>query len=75
MAYHGMKKEDIEDTSTHKQYPPARPAPSWNPFGKLPAPQRGGGGEEDSCKVQTIKIQFLLNMSDKHKKIQRYGRV
>ncbi len=49
MAYCGMKKEDIEDTSMERHWQPARPAPAWNPFGQLPAPQRGGGGEEESC--------------------------
>ncbi len=48
-----MKKEDIEDTSMERHWQPARPAPAWNPFGQLPAPQRGGGGseagEEESC--------------------------
>jgi hypothetical protein len=43
MAYHGMKKEDIEDTSMERLWPSARPAKAWNPFGQLPPPQRGGG--------------------------------
>ena len=47
MAYCGHKKEDIEDTSMNSYWKPARPAPSWNPWGQLPPPQRGGGGEED----------------------------
>ena len=49
MATCGHKKEDLEhpsiiDTPGNKA---ARPAKSWNPFGQLPAPQRGGGDEED----------------------------
>jgi hypothetical protein len=47
MAYCGHKKEDIEDTSMNSYWKPARPAPSWNPWGQLPPPQQGGGGEED----------------------------
>jgi hypothetical protein len=47
MAYCGHKKEDIEDTSMNSYWKPARPAPSWNPWGQLPPPQRGGGGEEE----------------------------
>jgi hypothetical protein len=49
-----MKKEDIEDTSMNRHWKPARPAPSWNPWGQLPAPQRGGGGEEESCAPNTV---------------------
>ena len=47
MAYCGMKKEDMEDTSMERHWKSARPAPAWNPFGQLPAPQRGQGGEGD----------------------------
>jgi hypothetical protein len=47
MAYHGMKKEDIEDTSMERHWKSARPAKAWNPFGQLPAPQRGGQDGED----------------------------
>jgi hypothetical protein len=52
-----MKKEDIEDTSMEKHWKSARPAPAWNPFGQLPAPQRGQGGDDgakESCSSNTV---------------------
>jgi len=51
MAYCGMKKEDIEDTSMNRHWKPARPAAAWNPFGQLPPPQHGEDGEEESARL------------------------
>lgn len=38
-----------------KHWKSARPAPAWNPFGQLPAPQRGGSeaSAEESCASNT----------------------
>ena len=57
MAYSGHKKEDIEDTSMERHWKSARPAKAWNPFGQLPAPQRGGGGEEESCDLPSLNLK------------------
>jgi hypothetical protein len=57
MAYCGHKKEDFEDTSMDRHWKQARPEKPMNPWGNnLPAPQRGGGSEEDEslfCKLQS----------------------
>jgi hypothetical protein len=63
MAYCGMKKEDIEDTSMERHWKSARPAKAWNPFGQLPAPQRGGGGEGDeSGEEESCSSNNALNV-------------
>ncbi len=61
MAYCGHKKEDIEDTSMNSYWKPARPAPSWNPWGQLPPPQRGGGGEDDEH-VSLVLASYFANL-------------
>jgi hypothetical protein len=62
MAYSGHKKEDIEDTSMERHWPPARPAKAWNPFGQLPPPRRGGGEEESAVlEVKKVITDFHIN--------------
>jgi hypothetical protein len=58
MAYCGHKKEDIEHTSIIDSpgNKAARPAKPWNPFGELPAPSKGGGGEDDET-LHTVSIK------------------
>jgi len=62
MATCGHKKEDLEhtsiiDTPGNKA---ARPAKPWNPFGQLPAPQRGGDGDgEEDEKITAMREQLV----------------
>ncbi len=62
MATCGHKKEDFDhpsiiDTPGNKA---ARPAKPWNPFGQLPAPQRGGDGDgEEDEKIAAFCRQWL----------------
>jgi hypothetical protein len=52
----GYTDEELAETSlnTTRGCEPARPHPPPNPFGKLPPPSRGGGGEEDAVSA----VQF-----------------
>ncbi len=65
MAYCGHKKEDIEDTSMDRHWKQARPEKPWNPWGQLPAPQRGGGSEEDEA-LQSDQVSYNYAFQFKH---------
>jgi hypothetical protein len=71
MATCGHKKEDLEhpsiiDTPGNKA---ARPAKPWNPFGQLPAPQRGGDGDEDE-KIVAVCKQWLRHQVEQQRQRQ-----